>query len=213
MTITDRAAWLGGAFALVFLLSACGGSQSDGGVKSTTLTDQPEVVYEEPADDKGDKAAGPALEPHLEFSEMVLYDGTTPVLKVHADGSTELGKRTGDPKAKPPKVTWEAGPLVKADGTLVYKEQNVARVHPDGSMVNLLTNEPLPVKVHADTVMSNQNGKEIGLALAEDGSISLVGQAAPATGKPVMKLEGASTAGQRKTALAIMGAILLSGGK
>jgi hypothetical protein len=29
----------------------------------------------------------------------------------------------------------------------------------------------------------------------------------------VMKLEGASTAGQRKTALAIMGAILLSGGK
>ena len=210
MTITNGQGWLG--MALAGVLAACGGGQNTGdGVKTQTLTDQPPVTYEEAPAATGEGAGSEeGLEDHLEFAEMTLYEGTTPMLKIHADGTTELAQRLSDPsKAKAGEVTWEPGPQVKANGTIIYKEQQVARVNPDGSITNLRTNEKLPVTVSAEKVVTTQNGQELGLALAEDGNISLIGQAAPDPGKPVMKLEGATSPAHRKTALSLMGALFM----
>ena len=210
MTIANGRGWLGIALAGVLQAAACGGGQqTSDGVKTQTLTDQPPVTYEEaPAATEGQGEE--KLEDHLEFAEMTLYEGTTPMLKIHADGSTELAQRLSDPsKAKAGEVTWEPGPQVKANGTIIYKEQQVARVNPDGSITNLRTNETLPVTVSAEKVVTTQNGQELGLALAEDGNITLIGQAAPDPGKPVMKLEGATSPAHRKTALSLMGALFM----
>lgn len=212
MTITNRSGWLGIALACV-LEAACGGGQKSDGVKTQQLTDQPPVVYEDaPAESGGQTADAPALEPHLEFAEMTLFEGSKPVLKIHADGSTELPKRLSDPgAAQSGEAQWEAGPLVKADGTIIFKEQQVARVNPDGTITNLRTNEKLPVTYSASEVVSTGGGKQVGLSLAEDGNMTLTGDVpAEAAGKAVMKLEGAQSEAHRKTALAVVGALFMA---
>ena len=187
--------------ALVFgFVVACGGSQ-DKGVKSQTLTDQPPVQYEEgakPAEAKPPDPPGPA---HLEFAEMTLFQGKTPVLKIHADGKTEMY----DPKAK----ALAPGPVVKADGTFNFKDQDVARANPDGTIKQLPSGETLPVTVSEQKVVNTSSGSEVGLSLAEDGSITPIGQPAPPPAQ-AMHLEGATTPAHRKTALAVVGALFLA---
>lgn len=190
--------------ALVFgfaATAACGGSQ-DKGVKSQELADQPEVQYEEapkPAD--AAKPPEPAGPPHLEFAEMTLFQGKTPVLKIHADGKTEMY----DPKAK----ALAPGPTVKADGTFNFKEQDVARANPDGTIKQLPSGEALPVTVSEAKVVNTSSGAEVGLALAADGTITPIGQPAPPPAQ-AMRLEGATTPAHRKTALAVVGALFLA---
>lgn len=188
--------------ALVFgLAAACGGSQ-DKGVKEHALTDQPPVQYEEvPKPAEPDKPAEPPAPPHLEFAEMTLFQGKTPVLKIHADGSTEMY----DPKAK----ALAAGPKVTADGTFNFKNQDVARANADGTIKQLPSGDTLPVTVSEAKVVNTASGSEVGLQLAADGSITPIGQPAPPKGQE-MRLEGATTPGQRKTALAIVGALFLA---
>src|SRR6185503_17888005 len=112
-----------------FAAAACGGSQ-DKGVKNQELTDQPAVQYEEGAKPaEPDKPPEPPNPPHLEFAEMTLFQGKTAVLKIHADGKTEMY----DVKAK----ALAPGPSVKTDGTFNFKEQDVARANPDGSIKQL----------------------------------------------------------------------------
>lgn len=190
--------------ALVFgfaATAACGGSQ-DKGVKSQELTDQPDVQYEEapkPADAaKPPDPPGPA---HLEFAEMTLFQGKTPVLKIHADGKTEMY----DPKAK----ALAPGPTVKTDGTFNFKEQDVARANPDGTIKQLPSGDTLPVTVSEGKVVNTSSGSEVGLALAEDGTITPIGQPAPPPAQ-AMRLEGATTPAHRKTALAVVGALFLA---
>lgn len=189
--------------ALVFGLAAaaCGGSQ-DKGVKSQELTDQPPVQYEDsgkPAE--AEKPPEPPAPPHLEFAEMTLFQGKTPVLKIHADGKTEMY----DPKAK----ALAPGPVVKADGTFNFKDQDVARANPDGTIKQLPSGEKLPVTVTEDKVVNTSSGTEVGLALAADGSITPIGQPTPPPAQ-AMRLEGATTPAHRKTALAVVGALFLA---
>lgn len=188
--------------ALVFGLAAaaCGGSQ-DKGVKSQELTDQPAVQYEEgakPAEAKPPDPPGPA---HLEFAEMTLFQGKTPVLKIHADGKTEMY----DPKAK----ALAPGPVVKTDGTFNFKDQDVARANPDGTIKQLPSGDTLPVTVSEQKVVNTSSGSEVGLQLAEDGTITPIGQPAPPPAQ-AMHLEGATTPAHRKTALAVVGALFLA---
>ncbi len=188
--------------ALVFgFAAACGGSQ-DKGIKNQELTDQPPVQYEEGA--KPDQPAKPPDPPgpaHLEFAEMTLFQGKTPVLKIHADGKTEMY----DPKAK----ALAPGPVVKADGTFNFKDQDVARANPDGTIKQLPSGETLPVTVSEQKVVNTSTGSEVGLSLAEDGSITPIGQPAPPPAQ-AMRLEGATTPAHRKTALAVVGALFLA---
>lgn len=190
--------------ALVFgfaAAAACGGSQ-DKGVKSQELTDQPAVQYEEgPKPAEAEKPPDPPGPPHLEFAEMTLFQGKTPVLKIHADGKTEMY----DPKAK----ALAPGPVVKPDGTFNFKDQDVARAHPDGTIKQLPSGETLPVTVTAEKVVNTSSGSEVGLQLAADGSITPIGQPAPPPAQ-AMRLEGATTPAHRKTALAVVGALFLA---
>jgi hypothetical protein len=189
--------------ALVFGLgaAACGGGQ-DKGVKSQELADQPPVQYEEaPKPAEPDKPPDPPNPPHLEFAEMTLFQGKTPVLKIHADGKTEMY----DPKAK----ALAPGPTVKTDGTFNFKEQDVARANPDGSIKQLPSGDTLPVTVSADKVVNTSSGSEVGLQLADDGKISQIGQPALPPAQ-AMRLEGATTPAQRKTALTVVGALFLA---
>lgn len=188
--------------ALVFGLAgaACGGSQ-DGGVKNQQLTDQPPVQYEEGAKPAADKPPEPPAPPHLEFAEMTLFQGKTAVLKIHADGKTEMY----DAKTK----ALAPGPVVKADGTFNFKDQDVARANPDGSIKQLPSGEKLPVTVTEEKVVNTASGSEVGLQLAADGAITPIGQPAPPPAQ-AMRLEGAATPGHRKTALAIVGALFLA---
>ena len=182
---------------LVFALAAaCGGSQ-DSGVKSQTLTDQPPVEYEE-TEKPAEKPPEPPAPEHLEFAEMTLFQGKTAVLKIHADGKTELW----DAAAK----ALQPGPTVKADGTFNFKDQDVARANPDGTIKSLTSGEMLPVTVTEEKVINSSSGSEVGLSLAADGTITLIGQPAPPKGQ-TPRLEGAATPGNRKTALAIIGAL------
>jgi hypothetical protein len=184
-----------------FAAAACGGGGQKG-VKNNELTDQPPVKYEEgakPADP--DKPPEPPNPPHLEFAEMTLFQGKTPVLKIHADGKTEMY----DPKAK----ALAPGPTVKTDGTFNFKDQDVARANPDGSIKQLPSGETLPVTVSAEKVVNTSSGSEVGLQLAEDGKISQIGQPALPPAQ-AMHLEGATTPAQRKTALTIVGALFLA---
>jgi hypothetical protein len=192
-----------GRIALVFgfAAAACGGKQ-DTGVKAHNLTDQPPVQYEEAAKpDEPQKPAEPANPPHLEFAEMTLFQGKTPVLKIHADGKTEMY----DPKAK----GLAPGPTVKPDGTFNFKEQDVARANPDGTIKQLPSGETLPVTVTEEKVVNTASGSEVGLTLAADGAMTPIGQAAPPPAQ-AMRLEGAATPGNRKTALTIIGALFLA---
>jgi hypothetical protein len=190
--------------ALVFAFAgagACGGSQ-DKGVKSQELTDQPAVQYEEGAKPaEPEKPPDPPGPPHLEFAEMTLFQGKTAVLKIHADGKTEMY----DAKAK----ALAPGPTVKADGTFNFKEQDVARANPDGTIKQLPSGETLPVTVSEAKVVNTASGSEVGLALAADGTITPIGQPAPPPAQ-AMRLEGATTPAHRKTALAVVGALFLA---
>lgn len=187
--------------ALVFgFAAACGGSQ-DKGVKSHELADQPPVQYEEGAKPEADKPPEPPAPPHLEFAEMTLFQGKTAVLKIHADGKTEMY----DPKAK----ALAPGPTVKTDGTFNFKEQDVARANPDGTIKQLPSGDTLPVTVTEQKVVNTSTGTEVGLQLAADGTITPIGQPAPPPAQ-AMRLEGATTPAHRKTALAVVGALFLA---
>lgn len=184
-----------------FAAAACGGSQQNG-VKNQELTDQPPVQYEEGAKPaEPEKPAEPPNPPHLEFAEMTLFQGKTPVLKIHADGKTEMY----DPKVK----ALAPGPVVKPDGTFNFKDQDVARANPDGTIKQLPSGDTLPVTVTEEKVVNTSTGSEVGLQLAEDGKISQIGQPALPPAQ-AMHLEGATTPGQRKTALAVVGALFLA---
>jgi hypothetical protein len=160
------------------------------------------VQYEEaPKPAEADKPPDPPNPAHLEFAEMTLFQGKTAVLKIHADGKTEMY----DPKAK----ALAPGPTVKTDGTFNFKDQDVARANPDGSIKQLPSGETLPVTVSADKVVNTSSGSEVGLSLAEDGKISQIGQPALPPAQ-AMRLEGATTPGQRKTALTVVGALFLA---
>jgi hypothetical protein len=178
-------------------LAACGGTQKPDENKAQELTDQPPVTYETPPGEEKPPEAPPG-ENHLELAEMTVFQGTVAVYKIHADGTTEIPKAGGG---------FDAGPVIKTDGTFLVKDQPVARVNPDGSFVKLPSGEKLPRTVTTENVTADAGGKQVGFALAEDGTLSLIGQPAPKAGQE-LRVEGATTPGQRKAALAFLGALM-----
>lgn len=184
------------SIAIAALAVACGASQKKGDQpKVIQLTDQPPVTYEQnPAATQAGAGAGAAPapgKPHLEFAEMTVFQGQTAIVKVHADGTTEFQSAAG----------WKPGPTMQADGTVVVDGKPSVRVNVDGSVIKLPGGQATPVTITADKVSVKQGDKESGLTLAEDGTISVLG----AAGKgPALRVEGATTPGQRESALTAM---------
>lgn len=178
-------------------LAACGGTQKPDDKKAMELSDQPPVTYETPPGEEKPPEAPPG-ENHLELGEMTVFQGKVAVYKIHADGTTEIPKASGG---------FDPGPVLKTDGTFLVKDQPVLRVNADGSFEQLPAGTKLPRTVTSENVTADQGGKQIGFALAEDGTLALIGQPAPKAGQE-LRVEGASTPGQRKAVLAFLGALM-----
>lgn len=181
------------AFSLAALglsLTACGG----GSKESETMP----AATAEPAPAAPAAAPQPAGPAHLKFAEMTVSEGARPIFKIHADGKTEVAGQGG---------AWAEGPEVGPDGTIRFKGQEVARIEADGKMKNLRTGEPIPVTVGTDTLTAQGPGGEMKLQITEDGTIAVPG----APPQKNLKVEGAADAETRRTALALLGAIFLSG--
>ncbi|HEY0251722.1 MAG TPA: hypothetical protein VGC41_09355, partial [Kofleriaceae bacterium] len=78
----------------------------------------------------------------LELGEITLFDGAQAMVKIHADGSTEVGGHSGSMELKNGQtastdslpVTFKPGPTIKTDGTFEWKGKAVARVNADGTV-------------------------------------------------------------------------------
>jgi hypothetical protein len=164
----------------VVALAACGGSKT---TAAPTVT--PTVV--------------PAPSTTLDLGEVTLYDGSDAMLKIHANGNTEMGgHRNGA-------VTYKAGPVLSTDGTVTYEGKPVAKLNADGTVMDLTENKLVPVTVTADKLtITGGGGKSAEIVLNADGTMAMPdsGSKAPA------RVEGADTAGKRRAVL-LMVAMLM----
>ncbi len=183
-----------GLAALGLSLAACGGSNQE--------QDTTPAAAAAPAPAPAAAAApapAPAGPPHLKFAEMTLSEGANAIFKIHADGKTEMAGAAG---------AWSEGPAVAPDGTIAFKGQQVAKVDADGTVKSLRNGEVLAVKVGTDSITApNGKGGELVLQIKEDGSIPVAG----APPEKQLKVDGATDAETRRTAIALLGAIFLSG--
>ena len=154
----------------------------------------------------------------LELGEITIFDGAQPMVKIHADGSTELGGHSGSMEIKPGQpastdslpVVWKAGPKLGADGSVSAGGEVRGRVTADGKIVDAKTNQPLPMVVSDDKIDITEGGKTVSILLAADGTVSFAGGDGAQPDKPP-HVEGATTPGKRRTALVVMGLLLTTG--
>jgi hypothetical protein len=171
---------------LCFALAACGGKTA-----STTAT------VTKPAD-----AA-------VEFGEMTLWDGEEAAMKVHADGTTEVGFRSGrlelqggHASSDQLPLRLKPGPTITADGTIAIKNEPKLRINADGTITDLRDNTPFPIAVTPDKVTITNGDRQFGFELAATGEVTVFGGMNPTT-KP-LRIEGADTPGKRRTMLAFI---------
>jgi hypothetical protein len=163
---------------IVLVLVACGGSST-------------------PAPKPADPTASPtAAAGVLEVGEIIVMDGTEAVLKIHADGSTEMGGKSNGA------VAWQPGPTIKTDGTFVVSGDPKIQVTADGKVMDLKTNQPMPVTVTADSATLTEGGKSVTIGLGADGAMTLSGGEKQPDQMP--HVQGADTAGKRRAVLVLM---------
>jgi hypothetical protein len=180
-----------GLAALGLSLAACGGGSGQDQDTTPAAATDPAATAEPPP-------AQPAGPPHLKFAEMTVAEGPKPIFKIHADGKTEVAGADG---------AWSEGPSIETDGTITFKGQQVARIEADGTIKNLRNGQIIPVKIGTDTLTAPGPGGEVNLQIQEDGTIAVPG----APPEKHLKVEGATDADTRRTAIALIGAIFLSG--
>jgi hypothetical protein len=154
----------------------------------------------------------------LELGEITLFEGANAMLKIHADGTTELGGHSGRLEITPGKtastdslpITWKPGPTLHADGSISAAGAAVAKVNADGSIVELKTGTTLPFSITPDKVTFASEGTSITVELSADGKLSRAGAPAEPADKQI-HVEGADTAGKRRTILVMVGVMLAPG--
>ncbi|MEO6777272.1 MAG: hypothetical protein ABI467_30370 [Kofleriaceae bacterium] len=166
----------------VVALAACGGT------KTTTAPTTPPAV-------------APAASTTLDLGEITVYDGSDAMLKLHANGTTEMGGHTNGA------VTYKAGPVLATDGTATYDGKPVAKLNADGTVMDLTENKLVPVTVTADKLtITAGGGQSAEILLNADGTMVI-----PNSGsKGPARVEGADTAGKRRAVL-LMVAMLMAG--
>jgi hypothetical protein len=145
--------------------------------------------------------AEPTAAPAVELAEVIVFQHDQPMMRLHADGTSEITSQLRD-VAEPPVGMWDPGPVIHADGVVTWKGVDIARIHADGTIVNLETQTNLPVVVTADGVRSTRDGPAKGFALAVTGQLSSVD--GEITTEIPLRVEGAETPGQRRTALSFL---------
>lgn len=152
-------------------------------------------------------AAG--LAPAIELGEMTLFERDAAMLKFHADGTTELGYRSGRLAMGPDgsastdtlPVTYRPGPTIRTDGTVVFDGEPRVRINADGTVTKVSTGEVLPIEV-TDTTVSRP-GDPRRLELQPTGDLVI-------DARHVGRLEGADTVGKRRIVLAFLGMMLMA---
>lgn len=129
----------------------------------------------------------------LELGELTLFEGDEAIAKIHADGKTEFGEGG----------TWKSGPTLKQDGTVEVEGTAVAKVNADGTIIDVKSNAKLPLVVTADKVTMSSGDQSMSIELGATGAITVVGDNASQPKKPI-RVDGAKTPGQRRTALAFL---------
>jgi hypothetical protein len=162
-------------------LGACGGSagRSDG---DTTP----------PGADPGPPRA-------VELAEVTVYENDQPMVRLHADGTSEVARNLLHDTTE---TALDPGPTVAADGTVRLGTTEFARINPDGSVVDLLTQSNLPITLTADRVTKAHDGTISGFALAPSGKMSRI-EGAITTELPI-RVDGAATPLARRTVLAFL---------
>lgn len=147
----------------------------------------------------------------FELGELTVFEGKDAMVKIHADGTSELGGHSGKLEVKPGEtassdalpITWKPGPVFKTDGTIEYEGKPVARVNADGTVMDLTANKPVPITITADKITFDKGS----IDLAADGTMTLVGGEGTKPDK-APRVEGADTPGKRRTVLALVGLLL-----
>lgn len=178
----------------VVALAACGGKSS-----GTTTTPPPTTA--------------PATTP-IELGEVTVFEGKDAMLKIHADGTTEMGGHSGTMELKNGHassdslpVTYKPGPVLKTDGTATYEGKPVAKLNADGTVMDLTTNKIVPITVTADKLTISADGQTVEIAITADGTMTM-----PNGGKVAPHVEGADSAGKRRAVLLMVG-MLIGGGE
>jgi hypothetical protein len=183
---------------LVALLAACGGKGSSTATISSTAT----------------------ASSTFELGEITVFEGKDPMLKIHADGTTELGYRHGTLSLQPGRpassdalpVSWQPGPKVKTDGTLESAGQGPVRLGADGTVTAEKdgTTQVLALKVNGDRVVVDARSGSVTLSLGADGIVKLPADVKVPAGEE-SRVAGADTPGKRRLVLTFMGMLLLPG--
>jgi hypothetical protein len=183
-----------GACFLSLVLAACGGASAGYNTTPSNTT------------------VAPAAGATFELGEMTVFDGPDAMLKVHADGSTELGGRESQAtQGQPPtsQVVWKPGPMLKPDGTIEWQGKAVAKLADDGTLQDLTSSTPSGIHVTTDELAITDHGQTTTLALSPDGKITITNAPGKLHDQPP-HVEGADTPGKRRTVLTLL-ALLLGG--
>lgn len=128
----------------------------------------------------------------LELGELVLFEGDQAIAKIHADGKSEYFEGG----------TWKPGPMMKQDGSIEFEGTAVAKVNADGTIVDAKSNAKMPLVVTSDKMtISGEGGPDFAVEIGATGAISVIGEKQP---PKAMRIDGAKTPGQRKTALVFL---------
>jgi hypothetical protein len=152
----------------------------------------------------------------VELGEITIFDDAEPMLKIHADGSTEMANKSGrlytvpgtTASSRSLTITWQAGPTIRPDGIVSADGRDVARINADGTVIILETSEPLPATITDDKLtVTRQDGSTRTLALGADGALVASHGNRPPT--PQGRVVGADTAGKRRTVLSLIAMMLI----
>lgn len=128
----------------------------------------------------------------IELGEMTIFDGARAVVKIHANGQTEIASATD---------ALSPGPTLEADGTIEVGGKPRIRITGD-KLVDLSSGQAVPVTVGAESLTIAGGGTPITMSIGADGTFAFAGAEVPAGKAP--RVEGANTPGKRRAALVLL---------
>jgi hypothetical protein len=159
-------------------VAACGGS--------------PAVQEPSPTSGSGSAVATAPAGSGIELGEMTIFDGEHAVVKIHANGQTEIA---GGSDALSP------GPTLDADGTVEAGGKPRVRIVGD-KLVDVSSGQTVPVTVGADSLTVTGGATPITMSIGADGTFVFTGADVPPGKAP--RVQGADTPGKKRAALLLL---------
>jgi hypothetical protein len=171
---------------VLLALAACGGNTTAPAAANTTTTPT--------------KTATASI---FELGEITVFEGSEAVIKIHADGTTEIASSSS---------SYKPGPTLKPDGSLAIDGEVGARVNPDGTLISLKdASQATGVRVADDafTIDPGNGAPLLKGSLAPDGKITLPAGTLVVPGHE-LHVTGADTAGKRRATVTTLAFMMLS---